>query len=1082
MVAVLVALIGFRKNVCAQQSDNYYTLCAQWDTYFNSNPALKLEEDGEYTAYVRWKDFWRTRVNNGDPTQNGSFDLYRRSFAAYANNLSYYQRSTQVFSDWHSLGPHQKDIPTQNIGQVCSLCIDTVSDKTMRTIYIGTNSSGIWRTTDGGQNWNNITDNTSSISGISVDGVTDIAVDPSNPATLYASASSGFISNFHNTAAGVIKTMDDGQTWSKIFPPNTISVTTIYKILIDPNHTQRIFVLADTAVYRSMDGGSTWQSILQVPRVAYHISEDESRNVRTIAMKPGNADILYIATDCNHWAEHHLSEVWEIYNPWSSPTIIGDTNLTFRLPLPRGEDTIHTTRMNVAVTKADSNMIYVACIALLSNNTDSSDSSKLCVWRYQNNSWKLELDSNNTNVLDNGINDSKFEFLVSPTDSNVIYLGGLTFEKFSKENGKWYQLYCTNISLNQYDTTYHIDTRGSKILKGSTVGDNGINDVIFAGNDGGISKTSNGIQTWSNLNGNGMVITQYYGIGGANPIPNIIVGGSQDNMFWKDSSGVWSHHEFGDWGNIVVDNQNPNYMYGWNFGSLSGLNKSKNYGDTWYPKGISNQFTNEPKMNNPPMVINPISKTFYLGSKNLYISYDHDSTFTYINPTGTADTVGYGISAIGIAASDTDTMYIAYTNPSYFWDKGIKFLRSPDYGHSWKNLTDSVGFWNSDGTMFDSVLTEYEITDIAVKPDDKNTLWVSLDGFPGKDSARVLVSHDGGGHWSNYSNGLPPFPINCLRYMTGSNDRLFVGTDVGVFYIDNTLSEWQPFNTGLPVCVVTKLEINDNIQEIRAGTFGRGIWESTLSCEYYPNNPIEISQNTTWTTDTALNTNVFIDSSFTLTLLRDTVKLPPLAKIYVKQGGRLVVDGATITNKCENMWQGIEVWGRKDMPQNLLYQGYVDLIHGALIENARIGITTSNKTNSDFWNTTGGIINAQNATFRNNYKAVEFFPNDGGQHSLFRKVTFETTGPFVDGTSTPSDFVSMLSTTGVGFYGCTFRDTDPNSKTNSIPSDIAGRGIFSINSAYRIDQYDSCPKLIYPCPDPIYTPSSFSGLYMGSEH
>jgi hypothetical protein len=174
----IMAMIVARESAFSQDQNNYYTICSNWEAYFNSNPDLKLAEDGGYAAFVRWKEFWRTRVNNGDLTQKGSFNLYRQALDDYSAHLSTYQRPTTVFSDWHSLGPRQQDILAQNIGQVCSIYVDTVSDKTMRTIYIGTNSSGIWRTTDGGRNWNNITDNTSSVNGIVINGVTDITGGP----------------------------------------------------------------------------------------------------------------------------------------------------------------------------------------------------------------------------------------------------------------------------------------------------------------------------------------------------------------------------------------------------------------------------------------------------------------------------------------------------------------------------------------------------------------------------------------------------------------------------------------------------------------------------------------------------------------------------------------------------------------------------------------------------------------------------------------------------------------------------------------------------------------------------------------
>ena len=1063
-------------HLVAQDADNYYTICKKWDQFYDSLPSLKVEEDGGYAQYLRWKDFWRTRVCNGDSASKGNFEHYQRAVNEYSAHLSAYQKSSIVFSDWHSMGPFH--MPTQNMGQVCAVYVDTLSDKTMKTIYVGTNASGLWRTMDGGANWNNISDNASWGNGLPIDGITDITGDHTNPNVLYITASSGYISSFHNTALGALRSQDAGRTWTVIFPKSPDKVSSISKIIIDPNHIERIFIAADTAVYRSLDGGSTWTTILRVPRVP-PISNREYRYVRNIVIKPGNADTIYAATDCNHWAGHHLSRVFEIYNPINNPSTINVTDLTNQLPLPYAQDTLFTDRINVAVTAADPDMIYVACNFFLSDSS-KYDSTRLCLWRYwmdgnHNGHWTLEIDSNG---IQNGINVSKFELLVSPADTNVVYIGNLTFDKFVYYSGAWHLVHETPSASNYEDPYYHVDTRASEIISGSTIGSQGANDVIFCGNDGGLSKTINGSSSWKNLDGNGLSITQFYGVSCVDAMPDLIIGGSQDNSGWRDSTNTWYHIPPGDWGDPVIDPIHPNYVFNWLFGGgTSGPNLSSDFGKTWnnVHMDTSYHFYTEPKANKAPLIFNPGSETFYMGSKNLYRSYNLGTTFQKFNPTGTASTVGNGMSNIGISQADTNVIYISYEGVRGWWDMIPKFMRSNNYGVTWKDMTDSVKSTNS----WLQYLYAYQVTGIAVKSTDPKTLWISLDGFwsPYGDSAKVLVSHNGGATWTNYSKGLPNFPINTIKYMNNSNDRLFVGTDVGVLYIDNTLNQWQPFNNGMPLCVVEDLEVLPGAKELRAGTFGRGLWETTLDCEYYPSNPIVIHRDTTWNTNMALNTDVYIDSSFTLTI-RGKVSMPPLAKIFVKQGGCLYVNGGTITNKCANMWQGIEVWGRTDKNENRLYQGLVRLDNGAVIENARIGITTSRKNGSNFNASFGGIISARNATFRNNYKAVEFYGNDKGQQSRFTRVNFETTGPFVDGTSTPSDFVSMLGVKGVCFYGCNFRNT--TIPQDSIPNDLlAGRGIFSVNSMFHIDEYDSCSQPIVPCPNPIRFYSTFNKLYYG---
>ena len=167
------------------------------------------------------------------------------------------------------------------------------------------------------------------------------------------------------------------------------------------------------------------------------------------------------------------------------------------------------------------------------------------------------------------------------------------------------------------------------------------------------------------------------------------------------------------------------------------------------------------------------------------------------------------------------------------------------------------------------------------------------------------------------------------------------------------------------------------------------------------------------------------------------------------------------------MWEGIRVSSHTNLPQTIANQGYVYMKNGSVIENARIGISTR-----------GGIINAENSKFLNNFKAVEFWYYSYNQLSSFIKDTFETTVNYLDTNySVPQNFVSMFIVKGVKFRGCTFQNTTVPS--NGIPGSLKGGGIYSINSSYSVDQHEYCPSQIQPCPNPVSTQSKFKGLYYG---
>ena len=93
---------------------------------------------------------------------------------------------------------------------------------------------------------------------------------------------------------------------------------------------------------------------------------------------------------------------------------------------------------------------------------------------------------------------------------------------------------------------------------------------------------------------------------------------------------------------------------------------------------------------------------------------------------------------------------------------------------------------------------------------------------------KVYYSSDAGASWTNYSDGLPNLPANCVTYAEGSNDELYVGTDAGVYYRNDTFTSWQPYKDGMPNVVVTELEIQYASNTITAATYGRGLWRAPL--------------------------------------------------------------------------------------------------------------------------------------------------------------------------------------------------------------------------------------------------------------
>jgi len=1056
---VNVFALFFSHQGSAQSNLNYYSLISSWDSLYVTNPGLKQEEDGGYTQYIRWKEFWKNRVYCDDVAKSGSFKIALEARDRFIKKKK--SSGIDLFApNWRTLGP--KNLSTQNLGLVSAVYVDTVIDKTMRTIYIGTNSSGVWKTTDGGVSWNNITDD----AGFILNGITDIVGDLSRPDVIYFSTGGNIMGRDFSYGTGIYRTNDGGQSWENIFPVEPRQCLSTYRLLIDPTNSQRIYALIGTSLYRTDDGGSggiqSWKKLFTVPRDATY-NNAEYRYLRDIEMKPNDHSILYIASDYCFYSNRNNAGVWKVTNANSLDSNLIQISRIDSI-LPNNGNTLHTQRFEIAVTAAHPDLLYVSCNDLINNRIDST---RLKLWSFENNNWVKKIDLffpfNSTGNC-SGIGYFKFELLISPVNPNKIYFGGNTFDRFENWNHVCHTQYETS-SLN-----YHPDTRDAKIFRA------GNNDIIFAGNDGGISKSSDGINSWTSLNGEGLVITQIWGIGLADSIKEITACGIMDNGFEKLKNEDWTHSGgCGDLGDVQLDYHSPAIIYGPSFGTGTTYTmKSRDEGDHW--STTIDSTVHEKSILNKPIIIHPAKKdTIFEAFHSIYKSNDQlkNSFYMLVDPAPVQDNCKKPVSAMYIPPHNLNMIYIAYEGPIYSWEcQNQKFLK-----YISGNLTDLTSNINSIHIGSFTVLQCYGITGISGNPKNENELWVSLGGFNQSGQYRVLHSQDGGEQWQDWSDNLPEFPINCIKYGKETLDGVLVGTDVGIFFRGRTDSIWQSLNQGLPSSIITDIEFNEAGTKMKIATFGRGVWEADLSCNF-DNEPLVITTDQTWTNDVTMDRSILLSDSSTLTI-KSTVKFPPMARIMIRPGSKLIVDGGTLTNACFSMWQGVQVWGHANMVQGLPLQGCAIFKNRAILENARIGVAAcrTDENGEIDWRSTGGIIIGDSSIFRNNFEAVKFVSYSRVNSSRFNNMIFETTREFIDGVSNPRDFVSLFDVRGVMFKGCTFRNT--KNETPTIPNPRSGNGIYSINASYQVDQFEYCKGSISPCPKPLRNPSTFSGLRYG---
>lgn len=209
---LFIVFILMIPDTFGQGKINFFDIRSGWNSYYHLYPQQMFREGEGYKDFKRWEKFWLNRSMNADSSRNGDFNVYRKAMNEYSVNKEKFDKATMIAANWKYIGP--TGIHKQIQGLVNAIYIDTVNDNTLKTIYIGTNTSGIWKTTNGGQNWQNITDQ----SGLSIIGINNITGDPTHGNILYAATGGYFPLSSDAFGIGIIKSTDYGASWQVIYP------------------------------------------------------------------------------------------------------------------------------------------------------------------------------------------------------------------------------------------------------------------------------------------------------------------------------------------------------------------------------------------------------------------------------------------------------------------------------------------------------------------------------------------------------------------------------------------------------------------------------------------------------------------------------------------------------------------------------------------------------------------------------------------------------------------------------------------------------------------------------------------------
>lgn len=1052
-------------------------------------------EGGLFRAFRKWSDFWGNRMSPTAPSGLYKTEPANTAYRYFMTTGHTASLNSQSYNgNWECIGPFNDYYgQKEKQGRIDQLW---VHPNDTNIILAGSNGGGLWKTTDAGRNWFCITDgagfNNTLIPGTL--GVTGLAVDPIHHDTIHIS--SGLLTlnkpdlNSWGYGLGIIYTTDGGTTWRE----DEEYIDALGGRL--KGHATRIKFMPGThdmfVLHHEADTVSVWFKNTQDPTGEYHKFLSPTTvpyGVKFTDFEFSKVDstiIVFSATDGSLWVLNALGWGGGL-GYWK--TIPGMT-------------------VSAPFTMSSSGILDVSL---------SEDDTAFVILDYTNAQrtlWKASIHAPGWQQINANLG-SNFSILeVSPDDPDMIYFGrsaSLTSDLVRSYDG--------GVTLHEIPDNIHADVRTIYMYKSSAAA-GGLNNVIYAGTDGGVIKKRIADTFFHSITGRGLAVTQFYGFGSSDADDGIIMGGAQDHgyvFYRKKVNPDWEVITPGDGYSTKIGRNGSSRAIGeHNYPSLrsydlSELNLQTGERVVWHPYQTGSFATNE--VNDPSCpdpwndcsnLVRPLlfsqTNTAYIAYREVY-QYVHDSlwnrAFRSDPKDSLDDVVGKKIVDFEIVERDTNWVYLAYrrsagVNPAdpsptetnlhakLFYSRNA-YSKSPNPLPTWRNITPPV-------------VQDYRIMDVTHDPEHPERIWVALgdvDGthfdqpsIVGTDTIkRVYYSPDTGKTWHNVSIGLPALPVNKILYLEGADDILFAGTDVGVFKWNKQNNEWELFNENMPPTIVLDMEINYCAGKLRAATFGRGIWETPLYLDTFVTQPGNIiSSNTTWASTKYLRSGVRVTNGATFTIqntgLNETViYMPRKSNIIVDPGSKLIVNGARITNSCDDcLWDGIRIVGNPNLAQTTPNQGTVEFTN-ATIEHAKVAVGNYNTTGHPHLST-GGIVKATNTHFLNNGKAVslEPFSNPTGSPLLknykanFVTCTFEVDDDFKGGSENRFlTHVNLRRVIGVEFQGCNFynRSTAPGYQGE-------GDGIRTESAGFKM--LASCDQVVYPC---VYIRNQFTGLRTG---